>query len=170
MLEEEQNKVLFLRKDLTAFQDSANSFSVLNTVLDLPGVSPEFLIEIMSGKIIQMKNECNTAKSIANQTQSELNQLKRTLNILTKQIDEERNSKRNVLESSSSASALVGHLGSVNERINKGHSDRDRDRDRGRGRGRERERVREYGREKVPSLGRGISKYSQNIGWKLQYQ
>ena len=128
MLEEEKNKVLFLRKDLTALQDSANSFSVLNTVLDLPGVSPENLIEIMSCKIIQMKNECNTAKNIANQLQCESNKLKRTLNVLTKQIDEEKNSKRKVIENSSSMSAFADHGGSLNEGIKDGYVGRDKGR------------------------------------------
>ena len=157
MLEEEKNKVLFLRKDLTALQDSANSFSVLNTVLDLPGVSPENLIEIMSCKIIQMKNECNTAKNIANQLQCESNKLKRTLNVLTKQIDEEKNSKRKVIENSNSTSAFADHGESLNEGIKDGYIGRDRGRGKDKDRERGRDRGRMYGREKDTSLSREIS-------------
>ena len=83
MLETEQNKVASLRKELQAAQSAADSLSVLNTLVDLPGVSPESLIEIMSGKIQAAQSELNTAKTIANQAQSEVMKLKRTVAVLT---------------------------------------------------------------------------------------
>jgi hypothetical protein len=79
MLDSEQNRVVALRKELLSMQGAAESLSVLNTLVDLPGVSAESLMEIMSGKIITIQNEMNTSKAIAAQAQSETNQLRRVL-------------------------------------------------------------------------------------------
>jgi chromosome segregation ATPase len=79
MLDSEQIKVAALRKELHSMQGAAESLSVLNTLVDLPGVSAESLMEIMSGKIVTIEKDMNTAKAIAAQAQSESNQLRRQL-------------------------------------------------------------------------------------------
>jgi hypothetical protein len=79
MLEGEQTKAIALRREIAALQGSAESLSVLNTLVDLPGVSAQNLMEIMSGKIITSQNDVNTAKTIAAQAQSEANKMRRNL-------------------------------------------------------------------------------------------
>ena len=83
MLDEEQEKTTDLRKQLQSMHGAADCLSVLNTLVDLPGVSPEHLIEIMCGKIISTQSDVKTAKSIAAQAQSEVTKLKRTIHVLT---------------------------------------------------------------------------------------
>ena len=83
MLEETQNKVLSLRKELQAMHSAAESLCVLNTLADIPGVSAESLIEVMCGKIISSNNDLNTAKAIAVQLQAEVQKLKRAVTLMT---------------------------------------------------------------------------------------
>ena len=83
MLEETQNKVLTLRKELQAMHSAAESLCVLNTLADIPGVSAESLIEVMCGRIIASNNDLNAAKALAAQSQAEVQKLKRTVGLLT---------------------------------------------------------------------------------------
>ena len=83
MLEETQNKVLGLRKELQAMHGAAESLCVLNTLADIPGVSAESLIEVMCGKIISSNNDLNAAKAIAVQSQAEVQKLKRVVTLMT---------------------------------------------------------------------------------------
>jgi hypothetical protein len=83
MLEETQNKVLTLRKELQAMHSAAESLCVLNTLADIPGVSAESLIEVMSGRIIASNNDLNAAKALAAQSQAEVQKLKRIVGLLT---------------------------------------------------------------------------------------
>ena len=83
MLEETQNKVLTLRKELQAVHSAAESLCVLNTLADIPGVSAESLIEVMCGRIISSNNDLNAAKAVASQSQAEVQKFKRTVGLLT---------------------------------------------------------------------------------------
>lgn len=85
MLEAEQQKVLTLRKDLAASQANNDSMSVLRTVMDVPGVEPASLMEMMSGQIILLQKESNGVKGQLSQAQSQINSLTRSLSLAAKQ-------------------------------------------------------------------------------------
>jgi hypothetical protein len=85
MLETEQQKVLTLRKDLASSQANIDSMSVLRTVMEVPGVEPATLMEMMSGQIILLQKESNGVKGQLSQAQSQINSLQRSLSLAAKQ-------------------------------------------------------------------------------------
>lgn len=77
MLEAEQQKVAGLRKQLMDQQMKQESQLVTATVTQIPGVSPAAVIELMSGKVIELTSEVNRTKVELRNAQSQINSLQR---------------------------------------------------------------------------------------------
>ena len=79
MLEEEQRKVLMGRKELANLQSQIDSSLVLQSVVNIPGVSPATLIELMAGQITQLESEVTKSRASTVEVTNQLRTLQRTL-------------------------------------------------------------------------------------------
>ena len=83
MLEEEQRKVLAGRRESASLQAQIDSSLVLQSVVNVPGVSPATLIELMAGQITQLEAEAGKSRSAAAEAVQQLRGLQRTVSMST---------------------------------------------------------------------------------------
>jgi chromosome segregation ATPase len=84
MMEDEKAKVSLLRKELATVQAMLDRELTVRTLADIPGVDPCTLIEIMGSHIIHLKSEISMSKSLAAQSQLQINSLQKALNSTTR--------------------------------------------------------------------------------------
>ncbi len=84
MMEDEKAKVSLLRKEVATVQSILDRELTVRTLADIPGVDPCTLIEIMGSHIIHLKSEISMSKSLAAQSQLQINSLQKALNSTTR--------------------------------------------------------------------------------------
>ena len=77
MLSTEQETVKDMREEKAGLQNTVDSMHVLRTVMDIPGVTPGVVIEVMGGEITTLQDELAKNKSSLALVQSQVQALKR---------------------------------------------------------------------------------------------
>lgn len=88
MLEEEQRKCQMCRSEVSALQGMVDSVAVFQTVLNVPGVQPATLIELMSGQIVMLSSEVSKLKKNLNEAVEQSKSLQRTMQLKSNRQDD----------------------------------------------------------------------------------
>jgi ribosomal protein L29 len=81
MLETEQLKLKQVRAELATAQATIGAQEVFETIRSIPGVSPQALIEVMSGKLIQLQGDVEKQKGSLQQAQTQINSLQKLVSL-----------------------------------------------------------------------------------------
>ena len=79
LLEDEQRKLLQARKETANLQSQIDSTMVIQTVMNIPGVSAPTLIEMMAGQITYHQSEASRARSAHAEATAQLKKLQRVV-------------------------------------------------------------------------------------------
>jgi hypothetical protein len=77
MLETEQLKLKQVRSELATAEMTIGAQQVFDTIRNIPGVEPAMLIEVMSGKLIQLQSDVEKQKTILQQAQTQIDSLQK---------------------------------------------------------------------------------------------